>query len=236
MGWVIDPSPAAGGPGLILLGSHCRVQGGQGSQAIPEELWGHGGSWGCPQGASGLGGGVQMPLRMSGPGAKPGVTEGLGLCGKWELWVASGQVCSSQPGRISRGQAPWCSAQGSGWPELAVGRWGVPILGQGTASLARAHPTTPTREWQSMVTATRVRHSPVITRQVHGNETGPRSSWEVKSAGQGQGPAPDQQPMAQCKLSCQAAGAVAPARAKLWSLSLKADPTGQRETPAMGSL
>jgi len=36
-----------------------------------------------------------------------------------------------------------------------------------------------------------------VARQVHGDETGPRSSWEVKSAGQGQGPAPDQRSVAQ---------------------------------------
>lgn len=55
---------------------------------------------------------------------------------------------------------------------------------QGRGSLARARHTAPAREQpgeqQSIVTVTRVRHSPVIPRQVHGDKAGPRSSWEVK--------------------------------------------------------
>lgn len=43
---------------------------GQGRQTIPKELQGHGRNWSCPGLVSGLGGGVQMPLRKSRPGAE----------------------------------------------------------------------------------------------------------------------------------------------------------------------
>lgn len=135
-----------------------------------------------------MGRGARVPLRRSGPGAELGVAEGSGR------WGASGQACSSRPGRIGRARAPQHSARSPGhW-----GGWGSSqaVAGQAITSQRPSH--CPSRgtgqpgERPTVETATRVRHSPAIARQVHGHEAGPRSSWEVKSAGQGRGPAPDQ--------------------------------------------
>lgn len=45
----------------------------QGPQIIPEELQRHGRNWNCPRLVSGLGGGVQMPLRKPRTGAELGL-------------------------------------------------------------------------------------------------------------------------------------------------------------------
>lgn len=77
-----------------------------------------------------------MPLRRSEPGAGLGVTEGSGR------WGASGQACSSWPGRIGRARAPRRPARSPGRPERAVRRLGL-LTGGGRAGHHRPAPSQP---------------------------------------------------------------------------------------------
>lgn len=110
-----------------------------------------------------------MPLRRSGPRAELGLAEGSGLLRVGAVG-SLGAGLQLSPREEQQGLGPM--ALGAG---IRVARAGRGAVG---SPHGRAGPglTVPAREWQSMVTVTRVRHSPVITWQVHGDEAGPRSS------------------------------------------------------------
>lgn len=113
-------------------------------------------------------------------------------------------LCSDGKGQ----QGPGPTALSSWCPELARGQRGLPM---GVAGWVLS------REWDSP------RSDSAQCQTQPSDRQGPRSSWQVKTAGQGQGPALDQWPMAQDSLGSQAPGTVAPSRTKLKCRSHRAE-------------
>lgn len=85
------------GDSIYNLGQAAR----QGHQTIPEELLGHGRNWSCPRLVSGLGGGAQMPLRSSRPGAELGLkaVQRANAVGS----LRTGVLCSDRKGQQGPG-------------------------------------------------------------------------------------------------------------------------------------